>query len=112
MAGWERRAAAEAEMEALLRQAEDVDAAEDGQYGKGRRGDELREELARESRLQKIAQAKAELEQEAREKAEQERAEAEARLAARPEEEKRTGKKKRGREPKVPDPDQAAVDST
>jgi (p)ppGpp synthase/HD superfamily hydrolase len=44
----------------------------------------LPEELARrESRLKKIAQAKAELEQEAREKAERERAEAEAKLAER-----------------------------
>jgi len=100
-----------AEIEALLKQAEDVDAAEDAQYGKGRRGDELPEELARrESRLRKIAQAKAELEQEAREKAERERAEAEAKLAARREQEERTGKKKRGREPQVPDPDQAAPD--
>ena len=69
-------------------------------YGKGKRGDELPEELARrESRLKKIAQAKAELEQEAREKAERERAEAEAKLAERREQEERTGKKKRGREP-------------
>src|ERR1035437_8755360 len=97
-----------AEIEALLKQAEDVDAAEDAQYGKGKRGDELPEELARrESRLKKIAQAKAELEQEAREKAEQARAEAEAKLAARRDEEKRTGKKKRGRQPQVPDPEQA-----
>jgi transposase len=97
-----------AEIEALLKQAEDVDAAEDAQYGKGKRGDELPEELARrESRLKKIAQAKAELEQEAREKAERERAEAEAKLAERREQEKQTGKKKRGREPRVPDPEQA-----
>ncbi len=96
------------EIEALLKRAEDVDAAEDAQYGKGRRGDELPEELARrESRLKKIAQAKAELEQEAREKAERERAEAEAKLAERRAEEERTGKKKRGREPRVPDPEQA-----
>jgi transposase len=100
-----------AEIEALLKQAEDVDAAEDAEYGKGRRGDELPDELARrESRLKKIAQAKAELEQEAREKAERERVEAEAKLAARRDEEKRTGKKKRGREPEVPDPDKAAPD--
>ena len=97
-----------AEIEALLKQAEDVDAAEDAKYGKGKRGDELPEELARrESRLKKIAQAKAELEQEAREKAERERAEAEAKLAERRDEEERTGKKKRGREPMVPDPEQA-----
>jgi transposase len=100
-----------AEIEALLKQAEDVDAAEDAQHGKGKRGDELPEELARrESRLKKIAQAKAELEQEAREKAERERAEAEAKLAERREQEEQTGKKKRGREPMVPDPDKAAPD--
>ena len=109
----ETEARLKAEMEALLKQAEDVDAAEDAQYGKGRRGDELPAELARrESRLQKIAQAKAELEQEAREKAEQERAEAEARLAKRREEEERTGKKKRGREPKVADSEQARPEPT
>jgi transposase len=97
------------EIEALLQQAEDVDAAEDVQYGKDKRGDELPEELARrESRLKKIAQAKAELEREARERAEQERAEAEAKLAERRAEEERTGKKQRGREPQVPDPDKAA----
>jgi transposase len=100
-----------AEIEALLKQAKDVDAAEDAQYGKGRRGDELPDELARrESRLQKIVQAKAELEREAREKAERERAQAEAKLAARRDEEKQTGKKKGGRERQVPDPDQAAPD--
>src|SRR5665811_754379 len=71
------------EIDALLKQAEQTDAAEDAQYGKGKRGDELPEELARrESRLKKIQQAKAELEQEARERAEQKRAEAEAKLAA------------------------------
>ena len=96
------------EIEALLAQAEATDATEDAQYGKGRRGDELPEELRRrESRLRKIAQAKAELEQEAREKAERERAEAEAQLAARREQEQRTGKKMRGREPQLPDPEQA-----
>ncbi|MGH9486252.1 MAG: IS1182 family transposase [Terriglobales bacterium] len=96
------------EIEALLKQAEATDATEDAQYGKGRRGDELPEELARrESRLKKIQQAKAELEQEAREKAEQARVEAEAKLAARREQEERTGKKMGGREPQVPDPEQA-----
>src|ERR1022692_4545478 len=85
------------EIEALLKQAEQTDAAEDAQYGKGKRGDELPEELARrESRLKKIQQAKAELEQEARERAERERAEAEAKLAARRDEQEQTGKKKRG----------------
>ena len=70
------------------------------------------EELARrESRLKKMQQAKAELEQEAREKAEQERAEAEAKIAARHEEEEQTGKKPRGREPQIPAPDQAQPDA-
>jgi transposase len=109
----ETEARLKAEIEALLKQAEGVDAAEDAQYGKGRRGDELPAELARrESRLKKIAAAKAELEQEAREKAEQQRAEAEAKRAARREEEQRTGKKKRGHEPQVPDPDQAQPEAT
>ena len=109
----ETEARLKAEIEALLKQAEAVDAAEDAQYGKGRRGDELPEELRRrESRLRKIAEAKAELEQEAREKAEQARAEAEAKLAKRREEQERTGKKKCGREPQVPDPDQAQPEAT
>jgi transposase len=53
----------EQEVAALLAQAAQVDAAEDAQYGPGRRGDELPAELAhRESRLAKIRTAKAELE--------------------------------------------------
>jgi hypothetical protein len=96
------------EVEELLRSAAAVDEAEDAQYGKGRRGDELPAELARrESRLKKIRAAKAELEQEAKEKAERQRAEAEARLAQRREQEARTGKKAGGHDPKVPDPEQA-----
>jgi hypothetical protein len=102
-----------AEIDALLKQAESTDASEDAQFGKGKRGDELPDELARrESRLKKIQQAKAELEQEAREKAEEERAAAEAKLVARKEEEEKTGKKKRGRKPAVPDPEQAEPDAT
>ena len=85
-----------------------LDEAEDAQYGKGKRGDELPEELARrESRLKKIRAAKAELEQEAKEKAEQQRAEAEAKLAERREQESADGQEERGRNPKVPDPEQA-----
>jgi transposase len=101
------------EIEALLKQAEQTDAAEDAQYGKGTRGDELRDELARrESRLKKIQQAKAELEQRAKEKAAQQRAEAEQKLAEREEEEQRTGKKKRGRKPAAPDPEPSTPDDT
>ena len=56
----------EAEMRALLRKAELIDAQEDGQYGKGKRGDELPKELQRRSsRLEWIRKAKAELEAEA-----------------------------------------------
>jgi transposase len=100
------------EVEALLKQAEETDAAEDARYGKGKRGDELPEELQRrESRLKKIQQAKAELEKEAGEKAAQERAAAAAKLAARQEKERRTGKKQRGREPQIPAPEQAQPDA-
>lgn len=98
----------EAEIAALLQQAEEVDAAEDQRYGKGRRGDELPRELARrESRLQVIRQAREALEREARERAEQEAQTAQAKLAEREQKEKETGKKAKGRAPKVPDPGQA-----
>ena len=96
------------EVEELLRRAAEVDEAEDAQYGKGKRGDELPEELARrESRLAKIRAAKAELEQEAKEKAERQRAEAEAKIAERREQEAQTGKKAGGHDPQVLDPEQA-----
>lgn len=56
----------EAEMRTLLRKAEIIDAQEDGQVGKGKRGNELPEELQRRSsRLKWIRKAKAELEAEA-----------------------------------------------
>ena len=56
---------------ALLASAESADTAEDAEHGKGRRGDELPEELRRsESRLERIRTLKAELEAEAREQAE------------------------------------------
>ena len=56
----------EGEMRALLRKAELIDAQEDGQYGKGKRGGELPEELQRRSsRLEWIRKAKAALEAEA-----------------------------------------------
>jgi transposase len=55
------------EVSDLLAEAERVDRAEDESFGKDRRGDELPEELRhRESRLAKIAQAKAALEEAAR----------------------------------------------
>lgn len=52
-------------MRALLRKAEIIKALEDGRYGKGKRGDELPEELQRRSsRLEWIRTAKAESEAE------------------------------------------------
>jgi len=99
------------EIDALLKQAEQTDVAEDARYGKDKRGDELPDELQRrESRLKKIQQAKAALEQQAQEKAAHERAEAERKLAEREEEQRRTGKKKGGREPRLPQPEQAQPD--
>ena len=68
-----------AEVDALLADAERVDAAEDAAYGPERRGDELPAELSRrEGRLAAIRTAKAALEAEAAAKA---RAEAEAAAA-------------------------------
>ena len=56
----------QAEVAALLQQAEAADARDDAQYGPDRRGDELPVDLARrEQRLQTIRAAKAALEQEA-----------------------------------------------
>ena len=58
------------EVSALLLEAERIDKDEDKKFGKNRRGDELPEELRRrESRLAKIREAKAALEQEARQRA-------------------------------------------
>ena len=96
----------EEEVKALLQEAERVDAEEDGKYGKGKRGDELPEELARrESRLKKIREAKAALEAEAKEAAKQKQAEVEARLREREQEEEKRGRKFGGRPPQVPDRD-------
>lgn len=50
-------------MRALLRKVELIDAQEDGQYGKSKRGDVLPEELQRSStRLECIRKTKADLE--------------------------------------------------
>jgi transposase len=94
----------EAEVRALLQKAQQVDAAEDAQYGPGRRGDELPAELARrESRLAKIRTAKAALQAEAQARAAQEAEAARAQLAARAQ---RVGSAK-GKPATVPDPEQA-----
>lgn len=84
----------EAEVKRLLQEAEAVDQAEDQRYGKGRRGDELPEELRfKQSRLAKIKEAKEALEREARQKAEKQRRE---------QEEKEQKQNPRGRPPKPP----------
>jgi len=58
------------EVKRLLEQAEATDAEEDAHYGPDRRGDELPAELARrETRLQRIREAKRALEERAREQA-------------------------------------------
>jgi transposase len=102
-----------AEVEKLLAQAEATDAAEDALYGKGNRGDDLTGEMARrDSRLKKIAEAKAALEQEAREHAEAAKKVAETKLEDRLKKEQERGKKFGGRPPQVPDPEQARPEPT
>jgi hypothetical protein len=90
----------QAEVTALLQQAEAADAQDDATYGPKRRGDELPAELARrEQRLQTIRAAKAVLEQEAQ---------AEAALTQIAHEARETEGPRRGRPPQpprsVPDP--------
>ena len=61
----------QAEVDAMLAEAETIDQAEDEAYGEDRRGDEVAPELRRrESRLEKLRAAKEAIEAEAREKAE------------------------------------------
>src|SRR5439155_3337720 len=79
-----------AEVARLLGEAQHIDEEEDKLYGKGKRGDELPEELRdRETRLAKIRALKAELEEEAKataaqQRTEQEKAEAGAKRYRRP----------------------------
>jgi transposase len=62
----------QAEVDAMLAEAEAIDQAEDEAYGEDRRGDEVAPELRRrESRLEKLRAAKEAIEAEAREKAEE-----------------------------------------
>src|SRR6266478_5805146 len=92
------------EVRQLLDEAQRVDAAEDAEYGRGRRGEELPAELARrESRLAAIRAAKAALEAEAHAKATRDAAEAQDKVAAQAQ---REGSAK-GRPVAVPDPAQA-----
>jgi transposase len=78
-----------AQVDELLRRADEIDEAEDREYGRDKRGDELPAELAhREGRLKKIQEAMEALEREAKEEADAKRAE----------------KDPRGRLPAEPDP--------
>ena len=80
------------EIRDLLEQAESVDGAEDQQYGRDRRGDELPEELARrETRLKRIRAAKGVLEAQAQEAAREEQQRREQ------QEQERSDKPRRGR---------------
>ena len=90
----------EAEIEQLLKQAEQVDAEQDAALG-SRRGDELPDELKRrEDRLAKIQEAKARLEGEARAKAAEEQSRRDEEQAQREAE----GRQRRGKEPAAIDP--------
>jgi transposase len=100
----ETEARLEREMRALLTAAEQVDAAEDAEYGRGRRGDELPADLARrESRLAKIREAKAALEQEAKERAAHDAEVGRTKRAAWAQRDPAH----QGRPPKIPAPEQA-----
>jgi hypothetical protein len=101
----------EEEVARLLEEAERIDAEEDARYGKGKRGDELPEELQRrDNRLKKIREAKAELEAEAKAEAEAQATAAQAKLDERAKKEAETGKKTSGKAPAVPDPETAKPD--
>jgi len=89
----------EAEVKRLLEEAEAVDAAEDALYGKGKRGDELPQELrSRQSRLKKIREAMESLESEAKEQADAKR----RAIKAKEELLEKEGRKRKGRKPKEP----------
>ena len=91
----------EVEVQRMLTEAKATDTEEDARYGPERRGDELPEGLGRRAeRLKRLGEAKERLEREAEAavKASQEH------LLQRQGEEEATGKKKRGRKPKVVEP--------
>lgn len=88
----------EGEVQWMLAEAKAVDAEEDMRFGPDRRGDELPEGLGRRAeRLKRLKEAKERLEREAEAAAKA----AQEHLAQRQVEEEATGKRKRGRKPKV-----------
>ena len=89
----------EEEVKRLFAEAEAVDEAEDALYGKGKRGDELPDELRfRQSRIKKIKEAMESLEKEAQAKAHTKREE----MAEKERTLKEQGKKRKGKKPKEP----------
>ena len=101
--------AIEADVRRYLKEAAEIDAAEDALYGEGVRGDELPPELCdRTSRLARLKEAKQRLDEEdaAREKAHRER------LAERERTERERGTRLRGRKPKAPEPQTRATANT
>ena len=87
----------EKEVRKLLKEAREKDEKEDARYGKDRRGDELPKKLEnKKQRLEELERVKQEMETEATLLAKKKANE----IADREDEEKRTGKKKRGRKPK------------
>lgn len=94
----------EREVEDLLKRAKAVDDEEDRKYGKGKTEEDLPDRLGfKQERLRRIREAKAELEAEAKAMAQAKTSEVEKRLAGRAEEEKRTGRKAKGKAPVIPD---------
>jgi len=89
----------EAEVEQLLEEAKTVDEQEDARYGKGKRLEELPEDLRRrQDRIAKIKQAKQSLEDEAKAKADAKREV----MAKQEEALKKAGKTRQGKPPKEP----------
>jgi len=96
-----RHEAIEEEVRRMLAEAKKVDAEEDALFGPAQRGDELPEGLGRRmQRLKRLQAAKSRLEKEAEAAARAVR----DRLTQRQAEEVASGKKKRGRKPKVTEP--------
>ena len=89
----------EAEVEQLLEEAKTVDEQEDARYGKGKRLEELPEDLRRrQDRIAKIKQAKQSLEDAAKAKADAKR----QAMAKQEEALKQAGKTRKGKKPKEP----------
>ena len=89
----------EAEVEQLLEEAKTVDEQEDARYGKGKRIEELPEDLRRrQDRIAKIKQAKQSLEDEAKAKAQAKR----QAMAQQEEALNKAGKTRKGKPPQAP----------